>query len=44
MFITILTEFLRGEIIIIIITIILLISEFFTPALADGFPLESEGQ
>ena len=28
----------------IIIIIILLISEFFTPALADGFPLESEWQ
>ena len=29
---------------IVIIIIILLIWEFFTPALADGFPLESERQ
>ena len=29
-------------IIIVIIIIILLIWEFFTPTLADGFPLESE--
>ena len=30
--------------IIIIIIIILIVREFFTPALADGFPLESKWQ